>query len=220
MRVTPAVPASTTDQVWYVAYGSNMNLDRLGFYIGGGQPVGSSLTYPGCRDQRMPGECRPVMLPGQLYFALEAVAWTGGMGFYDPAGLGQIPARAYRISTGQLSDIISQEMCQEPGFDRDISEALIHGRMEFGPGCYETMLRVGYLDGLPMLTFTAPWRAADQLPNRPAGVYLRIILTGLMEAHGWSVEEAAGYLSSCSGASGHWSAEDVVALLVREGVPA
>lgn len=212
------MPAPIADQVWYVAYGSNMNLDRLSYYLSGGRPPGGYLNYPGCRDPRPPAESRPLMIPGQVYFALESPAWTGGMAFYDPDGPGEVPARAYLVTSAQLSDIVSQEMCKEPGTDLDLSEALQRGRMALGPGCYETMICVGHLEGRPMLTFTAPWRSLEVIENKPVGVYLRIILTGLMEAHGWDAQRAATYLSGCWGAEGHWSAGDVAALLVRDEV--
>ncbi len=37
-------------QVWYVAYGSNLSLERFTAYLQGGRPAGGARKYPGCRD--------------------------------------------------------------------------------------------------------------------------------------------------------------------------
>lgn len=77
-------------RVWYAAYASNMCLDRFTCYLAGGRPPGAARTYPGCRDARPPERAVPLLLPGQLYFALESAVWTGGCGFYDPLEPGEI----------------------------------------------------------------------------------------------------------------------------------
>jgi hypothetical protein len=142
----------------------------------------------------------PVVLPGQLYFAGESAVWTGGMAFYDPTAPGEMPGRAYLVTARQFADIAAQEMHREPGVDLDLAEALARGTARLGPGRYETLVHPGRLDGLPMLTFTAPWRI-DQAPlNRPSAAYLRHIGAGLAEAHGWSADRIAEYLFARAGA--------------------
>lgn len=201
------------DLVWYAAYGSNMHLDRLMYYIAGGCPPGSSRTYPGCRDQRPPRKTIPVMLPGQLYFSLESKVWGGGMGFYDQTDEGEMPARAYLVSPQQFSDIAAQEMHEQPGRDLDLSVALKQGSERLGPGRYETLVCPGQIDGQAVLTFTAPWRSSDAEWSRPSAAYLRNFASGLHEAHGWSMEESARYLSTRPGAAGAWTAESIMEAL-------
>lgn len=216
-RPEPLTPVhGSPGHVWYAAYGSNMHRDRLSYYIQGGRPPGGARTYPGCRDRRLPETAIPVMLPGQLYFALESMAWTGGMGFYDPEDLGEMPARAYLVSSQQFSDIAAQEMYQDPGGDVDLTQVLAHGRAKLGPGRYETLVCPGLIDGLPVLTFTAPWRRSEAELNRPAAAYLRNFASGLAEAHGWTPKETAIYLSARPGAAGHWSSAEIVAALEEE----
>ncbi|MFF8944525.1 histone deacetylase [Streptomyces sp. NPDC014864] len=153
------------------------------------------------------------MLPGELYFALESQAWTGGMGFYDPNVDDQMAARAYLLTTEQFSDIAAQEMYREPGAKMDLKKVLATGRAEMGPGRYETLVCPGYLDGHPVLTFTAPWGMGDVALNSPSANYLRHLGSGLAEAHGWSSEQIADYLATRPGAAGHWAADGIAALL-------
>ncbi|WP_435796543.1 histone deacetylase [Kitasatospora indigofera] len=207
-------------RVWYAAYASNMCLDRFTCYLAGGRPPGAARTYPGCRDARPPERAVPVLLPGQLYFALESAVWTGGSGFYDPLDPGEMPARAYLLSAGQFSDVAAQEMARPPGADLDLAGVLADGRARLGPGRYETLLRAGWLDGLPVLTLTAPWRRAEAEPTRPAAGYLRQLARGLREGHGWSPPRIAGYLAGRPGAAGAWRPADVEALLGPDPRPA
>ncbi|MEU9044547.1 MULTISPECIES: histone deacetylase [unclassified Kitasatospora] len=198
------------DLVWYAAYGSNLHADRLAYYIAGGRPPGGARTYPGCRDRRLPKRQIPVVLPGLLYFALTSRVWTGGMGFYDPAEAGEMPARAYLVTQQQFSDIAAQEMHREPGADLDLSKALVSGHDQLGPGRYETLVCPGAIDGIPAFTFTAPWRLSDAELNSPANGYLANIAAGLAEAHGWSLERSASYLATRPGAAGHWTSEGIL----------
>ncbi|WP_377270791.1 histone deacetylase [Peterkaempfera sp. SMS 1(5)a] len=210
---------ATAHHVWYAAYGSNMHLQRLLYYLAGGRPPDGARTYPGCRDPRRPGRMLPVVLPGRLYFALESGAWTGGMGFYDPGDPGEMPARAYLLTAGQFSDLVAQEMYRMPGADLDLAQVSATGRAQLGPGRYETLVCPGLLDGYPVLTFTAPWRSGEVEWRPPAAAYLRYLASGLVEAHGWPVGRVARYLSSRPGAAGCWRPEEVAALIADLDLP-
>lgn len=189
------------ERVWYVAYGSNMHAERFGYYLRGGRLPGNALVYPGCRDRSEPERRVPVMLPGRMYFAEESVAWTGGVAFYDPTASGTMPARAYLVTAGQFADVAAQEMHREPGVDLDLAEVLAHGTARLGPGDYETLVCPGRLEGLPLLTFTAPWTIGKAALNPPSAAYLRHLAAGLAEAHGWPAERVAEYLSTRPGAA-------------------
>ncbi|MBB5823851.1 histone deacetylase [Micromonospora carbonacea] len=200
--------------LWYVAYGSNMHADRLGWYLGGGRPPGGLRTYPGCRDCRPPRRSAAVLVPGGIYFAGESRAWTGGMAFYDPALPGTAAARAWLLTREQFADVAAQEMYREPGVDLDlIGAAVAHGRATLGPGRYETLLCTGLRDGVPMLTFTAPWRAADVEWTAPAPGYLAMLAAGLREAHGWAPTRIAGYLAGRPGVADRWDPRAVDSLV-------
>lgn len=193
------------ERVWYAAYGSNMQADRLACYLRGGRPPGAARTYPGCRDGTPPARSVPVLLPGALYFALESAVWGGGVAFYDPAGTGELPARAHLIGVGQFSDIAAQERHRSPGADLALDEAVRTGRQQLGRGPYGTLVCPGSLDGLPVLTLTAAWPPGRAPLNAPGAAYLRLVAAGLAEAHGWSPRRAAAYLAARPGAAGHWT---------------
>ena len=197
--------SSAPDLVWYVSYGSNMNRARFGCYLTGGTPVGGSRSFPGCRDRGDPRATRGFALPGGIYFATESLVWGGGRAYYDPALPGTAPARAYLITAGQFADVVTQEMYREPGAELDLLPVLATGRAQLGPGRYETLLHAGDLDGHPVLTFTAPWSATDVDHLAPSLPYLRMLATGLRDAHGWTLEQAAGYLAARPGAALTWT---------------
>ncbi|MGW0559472.1 histone deacetylase [Streptomyces sp. NPDC003016] len=202
-------------QVWYASYGSNTHLDRLAFYLAGGRPPGASRTCPGCRDGRAPAASVPVELEGTLYFATESAVWTGARAFYDPGAGGRVLARAHLVTAEQFSDIAAQEMYREPGVDLDLSEALTRGRAALGDGRYETLVCPGVLDGLPVLTFTAPWSVNDVQWAEPSAAYVRYLSTGLLGAGAWDVPTIAGYLAACPGAAGRWTAGELEELIGR-----
>lgn len=194
------------DPVWYTSYGSNMHAARLAAYLSGGRPDGAARAYPGCRDRTPPRRSVPVELDGAVYFATHSPVWGGGRAFYDPRVPGRVLARAHLVTAGQFADIAAQEMYAEPGTDLDLTEVLATGRSELGPGRYETLVRAGELDGLPMLTFTAPWAMADVPWSVPSAAYLAHLTAGLREAGRWDAVTIARYLSGRPGAAGHWTA--------------
>jgi hypothetical protein len=201
------------DRVWYVAYGSNMRAARLRYYLGGGRMPGTDRVYPGCRDGSEPVRDAAITLSGGIYFALRSRVWAGGMAFYDPALAGGAAARAYLLTAAQFSDIASQEMHRVPVADLALADAVRTGRHRFGPGRYETLLCLGMKDGAPLLTFTAPWTAAEVAHTTPTAAYLRMLAHGLAESHRWPPDRIGEYLASRPGAAGAWSPSAVAALL-------
>lgn len=191
--------------VWYVSYGSNMCLGRFACYLTGGVPRGAQRTHVGCRDNRAPLRTTAYDLAGGVYFATESALWGGGRAFYDPELPGSAAARAYLITSGQFADIAAQEMYRTPGEDLDLAAVVAKHRIELGPGRYETILHVGELMRYPLLTFTAPWRAADVRWTAPSESYMRVLIAGLQEAYGWEIHRIAGYLAQLRGARGHWT---------------
>ncbi|MFF4430263.1 histone deacetylase [Streptomyces sp. NPDC001513] len=203
------------ERIWYTSYGSNMHRGRLACYLAGGTPAGGARSQPGCRDPRAPARSVAVELPGSLYFATESLVWTGGRGFYDPTAPGRIRGRAHLVTAQQFSDIAAQEMYREPGAgaDVDLTRVLRTGRDELGPGRYETLICSGALDGIPVLTFTAPWAMHEVDWVSPAAAYVTHLAAGLLESGAWGARSVADYLARCPGAAGHWSADRIAALL-------
>jgi hypothetical protein len=211
-----AAAAGAPTHVWYAAYGSNMHAARLRYYLAGGTPPGAARTYPGCRDPRPPARTLPLWLPGGVYFALESPAWTGGMAFYDPALPGRAAARGYLLTAGQFADLAAQEMHRAPGgADPDLARAVADGTLTLGPGRYETLISAGAVDGHPVLTFTAPWHAADVAWTPPAPRYLGMLASGLHEAHGWGPDQITAYLGALPGVDGIWDPADLAGRVAR-----
>ncbi|MFC8798129.1 histone deacetylase [Promicromonospora sp. NPDC057138] len=182
-----------------MSYGSNMARARLACYLAGGRPPGARRHYAGARNRTLPREDRAVHLPGRVWFSGESSVWSGGTAFYDHDAVGPTPARAYRITAGQLTDIAAQEMHRSPAHDDPLEAVLVSGlkgRHAAGPGQYETLVAVGHLDGLPMFTFTAPHGHAEVPHAAPSDAYLAMIGAGLREAHDWSDAEVETYLSA------------------------
>lgn len=202
------------DYIWYAAYGSNLHAQRLAYYIEGGTPPGTGHTYPGFRDKTPPLKTQALHLPGTIYFAWESPVWTGGVGFYAPDH--QRPdwpdnaaMHGYLLTTEQFSDLLTQEMYREPGADIDLTEVLATGRSCLGPGRYETLVKAGEVEGIPVLTFTSPWDVRTVELRRPSTRYLQMISTGLAESHSWSADTIRDYLAARPGVLGTWSAEDL-----------
>jgi hypothetical protein len=198
--------------VWYVSYGSNMCAERLRCYLAGGVPPGGRHGYSGCRDRRAPLRATGYRLGGGVYFATESAVWGGGRAFYDPELSGPAAARAYLITPGQFADIASQEMSRSTRADLDLAAVLASGRVELGPGRYETLLHVGDFDGYPLMTFTARWHAGDVRWTAPSAAYLRTLIAGLRETYGWTGRRIGRYLAGLPGARDHWTAADIAAL--------
>ena len=196
------------DRVWYVAYGSNLALARFRCYLSGGRPHGGARVYPGCRDRSDPARTAGVLIPGGLVFAGASKVWGGGSAFYDASAPGQVAARAYQLTPGQVGDVVAQEMRRDPGgeFARDVAALLpdVDAIHTMGPGRYETVVRLGERDGVPMFTVTHD-SAADLEPVAPTAPYLRWIATGLIEAHGWALTRVIDYLHAAPGVGLAWT---------------
>ncbi|MFE3322844.1 histone deacetylase [Nocardia sp. NPDC059195] len=208
------------DYVWYAAYGSNLHSRRLAYYIEGGTPPGTGHTYPGFRDKTPPLKTQALTLPGTIYFAWESPVWTGGVGFYAPDH--QRPdwpdnaaMHGYLLTTSQFSDLLTQEMYREPGADIDLTEVLMTGRCQLGPGRYETLVLADELEGIPVLTFTSPWDVHTVELRCPSTRYLEMISTGLHESHKWSAPEIRDYLAVRPGVRGEWAPGELAELVVR-----
>ncbi|MFF0342547.1 histone deacetylase [Kribbella sp. NPDC004875] len=196
------------DHVWYVAYGSNLALERFRCYLSGGRPQGGARVYPGCRNPNPPARTAPVTVAGGLVFGGASKVWGGGSAFYDPAAASELAGRAYLLTSEQLADVAAQEMWRDPGGTYALELAALLPNVtelhSLGPGRYETVVRLGTHDDLPMYTITHG-TVADLDPVAPTASYLRWIATGLVEAHGWTVDRVVDYLHAAPGVRLGWT---------------
>ncbi|MEL1135066.1 gamma-glutamylcyclotransferase family protein [Desulfitobacterium sp. THU1] len=80
--------------VWYAAYGSNINRQRLMAYI------------MGCSDKTPPKEEMPIMLNHPIYFSNHSGRWNHkGVAFLDLDKVGKTYGKRYLITQEQLNEI-------------------------------------------------------------------------------------------------------------------
>jgi hypothetical protein len=132
------------------------------------------------------------------------------MAVYDAEHPGWVAARAYLLTASQFGDVLAQEMRQPPGTEVDLTPVHRLGRHTYGPGRYQTLLRVGSRSALPMLTFTSGQHARNL--SAPTAAYLRTMAVGLRESHGWSDGQIGAHLASIPGAHGTWTPNQIAAL--------
>jgi hypothetical protein len=209
-------------RVWYVAYASNLALDRFRCYLGGGPVPGGDRTYPGCRSDEEPRDIARLHLPGGLVFAGRSGVWGGGIAFLDRSAAGEVAARGYLVTQAQAADVLAQEMRQPPGglWARDVEKQLaeVTGDLRTsGAALYDVLVHLGELDGVPMVTVTHA-DVASMTPVAPTAPYLRWILTGLRESHGWDLDRIGRYLAAVPGAGPAWTPSRIVRL-GQDGAP-
>jgi hypothetical protein len=202
-------PPATDDPVWYVAYASNLSSARLLCYLAGGRPAGARRTYVGSRDPSPPTHDVALTLPGALVFSGRSRVWGGAMAFYDESGRGEVAARGYRLTFGQLSDLVSQEARRPVG--TDLAPADVAGQPYPTPSrLYESVVHLGERDGLPMFCLTS---RQELDPAPPSVAYLRTILVGLHETFDWTPPRASAYLLRARGVAPTWTEAQICALM-------
>jgi hypothetical protein len=134
--------------------------------------------------------------------------WGGGIAFFDPRADGELAARAYLLTFGQLSDVVAQETRRPVGSDLVLGSG-VDRRWALPSAAYETLLHVGERDGLPMFTITS---LQNLDPAPPSAAYVRAMLDGLGETFGWTADERARYLLHAPGVAPTWTASRLVEL--------
>ncbi len=209
---------SLPDLVWYASYGSNLNRARFMAYIEGGSPPGTGVVYKGSRDTSPPLDDVSLELPQSLYFAgWSERPWGGTAAAFITLEGKQPPAlaRAYLIARQQFADVVAQEnehASGSEGLKLDLEEARRFGHARMLPsGFYSELIYCGNRDGFPMLSFTSSEDRTDH--NAPSPAYLRMIHSGLHEAHGFSVEDSVGYFKDRPGVLGQLTVQQLLEIL-------
>lgn len=98
MKEVEEYEAACSEDVWYVAYGSNINEARFSEYI--------AL----CKDKAEPVESIKYIIPHNIYFAYSSSRWSRkGVAFLDDTKPGKSYGRAYKIKMKQFYEIMSLE---------------------------------------------------------------------------------------------------------------
>ena len=204
-------------EVWYSSYGSNLFRERLLLYIEGGSMEGISRVYKGSRDKMPPIDDIPVKYDHSVFFAGASKSWdNGGVGFLDPSPGGQGLGRAYRITSDQFDDIITQEN----GGDVDVLkpkvwafDKAIGGQAALESSAYGNLVHVGDYQGAPVMLFTTSNTSEDVMSgtakvrktvpfksNSPSLDYVDTIGRGIQETFGLDRFEVADYIRGMNGA--------------------
>jgi len=195
--------------VLYAAYGSNLSERRFACYIAGGAAPGSSRVLRGARDKRPPESWRALRVGGRLSFCGHSQTWGGAPAFFEPAapdahGGAEVFVRCWRLGWDQFEDVIAQENGRttdpldiEPG-------ALSKGfSILAGPGHYDRLVCLGTVEGLPVMTCTAPGPSGYSTGEAaaPSLEYLAHIIAGLRETFALDAPAIVDYLGRARGAS-------------------
>lgn len=197
-------------EVWYAAYGSNLRRARMDTYLLGGRAPGSHRANPGSRLKHPATRVVTCMLDGRLRFAGHFDVWGsgGGAAFYDPLP-GDVPVwcRAYRITVGQLVDVVLQENGVAPAraWNPELQAAITS--LLVGRDCTLDLDDAGLepYDQVLKRTATTPGDGGrievvlvarrEPLPvTAPPGEYRATILEGLLTDVGLSADDAEAYL--------------------------
>ena len=211
--------AASDDLVWYASYGSNCSRARFLVYLRGGTAAGSSRAQIGARDATDPLGDGPVHFPTAVCFAGFAHTWGGAPAFleHDPSDRPGALGRRYLVTRQQFADVLAQES-RRP-FDSvslpDLGSLATGSRTTVGDGPYDALVALDPIDGVPVVSFTAPTPPEAREPAPPSEAYLRTIVTGLAEVHDLADAALADHLLAARGMRPAWTADTVTALLTR-----
>ena len=209
------------DKIWYVAYGSNINKDRLLKYIDGGLYNVTKKAHFGSTDTTKPSKIAIGHIDKRVYFAKNSPSWEGqAVAFINHISEPQIRSKCvyYLVSKRQFLDIYLQENGLNP---KDASnKGLIDSiRIEdnFMLGSpeqftfYGRMVSLGEKEGIPCYSFTAkePFEY-----NTPGKEYVHVIGQGLKQRFNLNSKQAAFYLMGLDGIKNStWTPNDLKELL-------
>ena len=108
---------TNNDLIWYVSYGSNLDIDRFNCYIFGGTPQWSNRNHIGARIKKDPVKQQFITIPYELYFSKSGKSWQNkAVAFIKSTkneGIKTI-CKSYLISKDQFIDVFLQENSKNP----------------------------------------------------------------------------------------------------------
>ena len=147
------------DYVWYLCYGSNININRLMIYINGDKK-GRYAAGDGCKNKSKPVDSKPYIIRRAIYFAEHSGTWNGGVAFLNYRVRGKTYGKIYKVTKSQFLDIMKQE-----------------NRFK----AYDTLIYVGKYRKTPIFTFTALHKLQNM--ERPSKQYLTVIKRGIRSTY-------------------------------------
>lgn len=196
--------------MWYAAYGSNCDAERLRCYLEGGVLAATGAHHEGSADPGPPQADAPWTFDRPLRFAGHSPAWGGATALLDEVP-GCALGRLWLLSWRQLEDVLAQE---NGAGHQPLSLADAAAGRVVRPGRYGRLVHLGERDGLAVVTFTAP-RPAELAAGAPSAAYLRAVARGLMAVHAVGSDELAGWLLAAPGVADGWDRASLAALVDR-----
>lgn len=188
------------DYIWYVGYGSNLSEQRFFCYIKGGTPDFGMGNNAGCKkDQTLPVENKPLIIPYTLYFAWpnnckKTSKWGyGGVAFIGPHEDKEVKTfcRMWKITREQYEEVWDQEGRSRSWYGKEIP--------------------LGDNGGVPIYTITNEAVLSNII--RPSDAYLKTIALGLKETYKFSKQEIADYLIDKEGIKDHLTKDDLMKII-------
>ena len=194
--------------IWYVAYGSNLNVERFLRYLNVGRYSDKDkFTADDIESVQ-------VQIPHGIYFAKSGRWGSGGIAFLDVDSVEEFTcaARAYRLTTEQFWSVVSQENGSK-SMTIPWNE-LMHQRtaQTKESGLYSRIANLGSINGEVVLTCTNPQSYAEQLAamktplpwqyldmgmiNPPSNEYLNTINAGAEQTQALTEVEVTPFVAA------------------------
>jgi hypothetical protein len=216
-RLLSLLGFNMTDEnlIWYFGYGSNIYRERFVCYIIGGQPVGNTKSYEGCRDKTLPSKDKPFSIRNELYFSKQSSGWdNGGVAFVKINHSPNITTlgRLYLITRQQLEDVAKQETSSEEIQTINFDEALARGSTVFkSRSWYGNVLCLGKDNDYPIFTLTNEINLAAV--TRPSPQYISTIAKGLAQTLKINQQEAIDYFMNKQGIANNYTIEELTKII-------
>ena len=184
--------------VWYAAYGSNMNYERMMCYIEGGKPEFAKKANIGCADKTPPVKSKVKKFNGKLFFAGQSYNWSGSaVAFIKRTGMKKSKdffyARLYLVTEEQFIQIARQEGAHKVELEKAIKTKSV---IENKDTWYGDIVYLGKSEGYPIVTFTSE-RFFTEKEAYLSHEYGNHIARGLIQMK-FSIDEIKKYLSKCN----------------------
>ncbi|KGX92865.1 histone deacetylase [Pontibacillus halophilus JSM 076056 = DSM 19796] len=203
--------------VWYASFGSNLFRDRFRCYIEGGRPSGSNRAEVGSRDCTLPVRDKPVRLPYSLYFAGWSDRWNGAGAFIDTVRNENTETwgRMYLITEEQFEDVVRQENGLHT-LNVNLDNVMQSGSDLINEDSYYgNLLYAGESDGYSIFTFTNAHPQSEQTITKPSPSYLRMLISGFLEAYTSDVNQIKNYLYPKRGVNDFYTMQEIEALITE-----
>ena len=211
------------DLIWYVGYGSNLNIERFNCYIFGGTPKYTYKEHIGSRVKQEPVQQSVMKIPYELYFSKSAKTWENkAVAFIKSKKNTNVETFciAYLVQKNQFVDIFLQENGINP-FDENLNLnfSILFNKMGFmlPPAdknrWYGRIIYLGEHKGIDAVTFTAKWDDNEVTCAAPGSNYLKTIIEGLKNNLELNSYEIVEYLCELCGIKEYFDKTEIETLV-------